>query len=334
MSKRVLLPDVHATGATRATAPAKTAKTLVIAGSTPSATRVLLRVRPHPIEPGGTRVTRPVLPAAPSSHAGLLPQVAQVASRPGSITLNPAGDPCAPCPTCSGTGFHRPPGGIWSCSTCEPPRLRPYPAPVAEMPDPRTAPIGKCAEVCRLRVHGAAGHRRQLRKLHLDGPDASRRAPAGRLDLLCRAAPSGSPPPGPWRACRGQPHPTRVSFSRYRMNHERPSLSPSSGSPQGHVHVPRRDDADARGAARPPLAPARPGVPDRRRAGDGHGRTWTSPLYRSTVCVWTVPALQGCSGAYGMLGANCLRVSGLRSASQPMALMDDPRAWSRLRQRA
>jgi hypothetical protein len=32
-----------------------------------------------------------------------------------------------------------------------------------------------------------------------------------------------------------------------------------------------------------------------------------------------------------MVGANCLRVFGLRSASWPMALMDDPRAGFRLR---
>ena len=67
--------------------------------------------------------------------------------------------------------------------------------------------------------------------------------------------------------------------------------------------------------------------------------TRTDTLYRSTEMCMDGPSLQGISGQgisgeHGMVGANCLRVFGLRSALWPMTLMDDPRAGSRLRQRA
>lgn len=42
----------------------------------------------------------------------------------GSTALfDPGGDPCAPCRACHGLAFHQPPGGPWTCSACEPPRL-------------------------------------------------------------------------------------------------------------------------------------------------------------------------------------------------------------------
>jgi hypothetical protein len=39
------------------------------------------------------------------------------------VPLDPAGDPCAPCPACHGLAFHQPPGEGWRCSGCELPRL-------------------------------------------------------------------------------------------------------------------------------------------------------------------------------------------------------------------
>lgn len=77
---------------------------------------------------------------------GQLAELAELAAPPVlTIPLDPAGDPCALCPACRGLSFYRPPGGTWTCATCEPPRLPMCPAPSAKLPDPRTAPLRRCA---------------------------------------------------------------------------------------------------------------------------------------------------------------------------------------------
>ncbi len=164
-----------ATSATPATWGPKPAEPLGAPGSRPPATPcyppALSVPRPFPRDPGSNEVAAPLPPPKPSNDAGFLPEVAEVAD---TVDLPPD----EPCSACRSGRFHRAPGGPWRCTSCYPPalpadltgwifcgapggrllELSPLSPPPVDprlpvhlderLPDPQTAPLGRCSR-CR-----------------------------------------------------------------------------------------------------------------------------------------------------------------------------------------